>query len=125
MTLKKGEEEDIIYGRTDNGKDNTLINTIRSLKLNTRSEFPIVRYTCDYMAIGSLVNGLDEKRNNWTTASIPELTLWCCPDALTTTIMFGKNKSAERINLSFSTEFRSRKEIINSVKINDNTAIKI
>ena len=123
--LKKGEEEDIIYGRTEDGKDITLLNTIRSLKLNTRAEFPIVRYTCDFMVIGTHVNGLDEKRNYWATARIPELTLWCYPDALTTTMLFGKNKSVERINLSFSTAFRSRKDIINSVKVTENTVIKI
>lgn len=123
--LTKKEEEEIIYGRTAEGKDITLTNNIRSLKLNTNADFPIVRYICDYMVIGSHVKDLDEKRQYWATVRIPELTRWCHPDALTTTMLYGKNKSVDRINVSFSTKFRSRNDIISSVDVNDNTAIQI
>ena len=118
-------DEAIIYGRTADGKDITLLNNFRSLKINTGADFPLVRYTCNFMVIGSHVKGLDEKRNYWATARIPELTLWCQPEALTTTMLFGKNKSTERINVSFSTEFRSRKDVISRIKVSDNTAINI
>ena len=119
------DDETIIYGRTADGKDIALLNNFRSLKINSCADFPIVRYTCDFMVIGSHVKGLDEKRNYWGTARIPELTLWCQPEALTTSMFFGKNKSVVRMNVSFSTEFRSRKDVISRVKVNENTAINI
>lgn len=118
-------DEDIIYGRTAEGKDITLLNNFRSLKINTGADFPIVRYTCNFMVIGSHVKGLDDKRNYWATVRIPELTLWCQPEALTTTMLFGRNKSTERINVSFSTEFRSRKDVISRVNVSENTAVNI
>lgn len=118
-------DEDIIYGRTADGKEIALLNNFRSLKINSGADFPIVRFTCNFMVIGSHVKGLDDKRNYWATARIPELTLWCQPEALTTTMLSGKNKSIERINVSFSTEFRSRKDVISRVKVNENTTINI
>ena len=119
------DQEDVIYGKTAESKEITLLNNIRSLKLNFSADFPIVRYTCNYMVIGKHVKGLDEKRSYWATARIPELSLWCQPKAITTTFQFDKNNNSKMINLSFSTEFRSRKDIINSVKVNENTTVKI
>ena len=119
------DQEDVICGRTSDGKDITLINNIRWLKINSGADFPLVRYTCNFMVIGKHVKGLDEKRSYWATARIPELTYWCQPEAITTTMFFDKNNNSKMANISFSTEFRSRKDIINSVKIDDNTAIKI
>lgn len=43
--LTKREEEPVIFGRTAEGKDITLINSIRSLKINSGADFPLVRYT--------------------------------------------------------------------------------
>lgn len=124
--FNKRDEEEIIYGRTEDGKDVTLINNIRALKVNFSADFPIVRYTCNFMVIGRHIKGLDEKRNYWATARMPELTLWSPPGALTTTLLFGKNKdSVDHVCLSFSTEYRSRKNIICHVNVNDNTSIKI
>ena len=118
-------QEDVIYGRTADGKEITLINNIRSLKINSSADFPLVRYSCNFMVIGKHVKGLDEKRSYWATARIPELSFWCQPEAITTTMFFDKNNNWKMTNLSFSTEFRSRKNIISNVKINENTTIKI
>lgn len=123
--FKESIQEDIIYGRTADGRDITLINNIRSLKINSGADFPLVRYTCNFMVIGKHVKGLDEKSSYWATARIPELSYWCQPEAITTTMFFDKNNNSKMTNISFSTEFRSRKDIINSVKVDDNTAIKI
>lgn len=125
VMLTGNDQENVIYGKTAENKEITLINNIRSLKINSSADFPIVRYTCNYMMIGKHVKGLDEKRSYWATARIPELTLWCQPGAITTTTSFDKNNNSTMTNLSFSTEFRSRKDIINSVKVNENTAVKI
>ena len=119
------DQEDIIYGKTAEGQVITLINNIRSLKLNFSADFPIVKYTCNYMLIGLHVKGLDEKRNFWATARIPELSYWCQPEAITTTMFFDKNHNSQMTNLSFNTEFRSRKDIIKSVRVNENTTVKI
>lgn len=123
--LTGNDQEDIIYGKTAENMEITLINNIRALKLNFSADFPIVRYTCNYMVIGKHVKGLDEKRSYWATARIPELTYWCQPGAITTTMFFDKNNNSTMTNLSFSTEFRSRKDILNSVKVNENTTVKI
>lgn len=119
------DEEDIIYGKTAESKEITLINNIRSLSLNFSADFPIVRYTCNYMVIGKHVEGLDEKCSYWATARIPELSNWCQPEAITTTMFFDKNHNSTMTNLSFSTKFRSRKDIINNVEVNENTTVKI
>lgn len=119
------DEEDIIYGKTAESKEITLINNIRSLSLNFSADFPIVRYTCNYMVIGQHVEGLDEKRSYWATARIPELSYWCQPEAITTTMFFDKNHNSTMTNLAFSTKFRSMKDIINSVGVNENTTVKI
>lgn len=123
--LSKKEEEPVIFGRTADGKNVTLINNIRSLKINSGADFPLVRYTCNFMVIGKHVKSMDEKRNYWATARIPALSLWCQPGALTTTMFFDKKKSINHVNLSFSTEFRSRKDVISHVKVDGNTGIKI
>lgn len=123
--FKENSQTDIIYGRTADGKDISLINNIRSLRINSDADFPLVCYTCNYMVIGKHVKGLDEKRNYWATTRIPELSYWCQPEAITTTMFFDKNNNSNMTNISFSTEFRSRKDIINSVKVDNNTTIKI
>jgi hypothetical protein len=123
--LTGNDQEDIIYGKTAENKEITLINNIRALKLNFSADFPIVRYTCNYMVIGKHVKGLDEKRSYWATVRIPELTYWCQPGAITTTMFFDKKNNSKMINMSFSTEFRSRKDILNSIKVNENTSVKI
>ena len=126
LTILNGnDQEDVIYGKTAENKEITLLNNIRSLKLNFSADFPIVRYTCNYMVIGKHVKGLEEKSSYWATARIPELSYWCQPEAITTTMFFDKNSNSKMTNLSFSTEFRSRKDIINNVNVNENTAVKI
>lgn len=119
------DQEDIIYGKTAENSEITLINNIRSLEINLSADFPVVRYTCNYMVMGKHVKGLDEKRSYWATARIPELSYWCQPGAITTTRLFDKNHNSTMTNLSFGTEFRSRKDIINSVEVNENTTVKI
>lgn len=123
--LTKKKEEPIILGRSADGKDIALINNIQSFKINSGVDFPLVRYTCNFMIIGKHVKSLDEKHHYWATARIPELSLWCQPGALTTTMVFGKNRSVDHVNLSFSTEFRSRKNVVSHVKVDENTGIKV
>jgi len=110
--LTGNNQEDIVYGKTAENKEITLINNFRSLSLNFSADFPIVRYTCNYMVIGKHVEGLDEKRSYWATARIPELSFWCQPEAITTTMYFDKDHNSTMTNLAFSTKFRSKKDII-------------
>ena len=123
--LDENDEEDIIYGKTAENKEITLIDNFRSLKINFSADFPIVRYTCSYMVIGKHVKGLDEKRSYWAKARIPELSFWCQPMAIATTMTFDKNNNSKMINMSFSAEFRSRKNDIISVKVNGDTTVKV
>lgn len=123
--LNEKGHEDLIYGKTAENDEITLIDNYRSLKINFSADFPIVRYTCNYMLIGKHVKGMDEKRSYWAKARIPELSYWCQPGAIATTMSFDKNNNTKMINMSFSAEYRSRKNDLISVKVNENTAVKI
>lgn len=121
----RSDKEDVIYGKTEDAKEITLLQSFRSLQLNTSAEFPIVRYTSSYMIIGKFIKGLDEKCHYSVTASIPELSLWCQPNALHSLMMFDKNENSNRIEISFSTDFQNKNTTINSTAIDTNTTIRI
>lgn len=123
--FRRSDKEDIIYGKTEDANEITLLQSFRSLQLNTSAEFPIVRYTSSYMIIGKFIKGLDEKCQYSATASIPELSLWCQPNALHTLMMFDKKENSNRIEISFSTDFQNKDITINSTAIDTNTTIKI
>ncbi len=123
--FNKSVTEDIIYGKTDDAKEITLLQSFRSLQLNFDAEFPIVRYTSSCMIIGKFINSLDEKCQYSLIASIPELSLWCQPNALHSLMRFDKKGNSNRIELSFSTGFQSKETTIDSTAIDSNTTIKI
>ena len=123
--LQDRDQEELIYGTTSDSKDITLLNSFRSLKVNFHADFPIVRYTSDYMIIGKHVKGLDEKRNYWATVNIPELTYWCRPNVLKTTLSYDKNDMISGITVSFSTKHGSQEDVISRVKINETTSIAV
>lgn len=117
-------EEHLIYGNTSDAKAITLVKCSKFPFLNFSAGFPIVRYRCDYLLIGKHIGGLDEKRQYSANIRIPELSYWCHPEALQTSLSFDKNsKQINQICISFHTKHENNKDIICNVQVNDNTSI--
>lgn len=123
--FKNDKEETVIYGKTSDAKEVTLLQSFRSFQLHSDAEFPIIRYTSMYMIIGKHIKSLDEKCQYYAIAEIPELSFWCQPNALKTVFLYDKKGNSKQISLSFSPIFRNKADIIDSTKINENTIFKI
>lgn len=124
--FNNNKEETIIYGKTSDAKEVSLLQSYySSFDLNTNADFPIVQYTSRFMIIGRHIKSLDEKYQYDAIVEIPELSLWCQPNALKTTFLFDKEGDIKQMNLSINTSFPNNADIINSTKINENTTIRI
>lgn len=122
--FKDNKEETILYGKTSDAKDITLIQCRQSFSLNLSARFPILRFTCDYMIVGKHILGLDEKCQYWAMVRIPELTYWCHPEAIGLNYLNGDGeKDISRIALSFNIKYRDEENIIDEVQIDENTSI--
>ena len=107
------KEESVIYGKTSDAKEITLLQCFQYSSVNFNADFPIVRYNCNYMLIDKHIDSLDERCQYRVRIRMPELTYWCHPGALTTTILFDKNdKKATQTSISFSTKIGSDDNII-------------
>lgn len=122
--FKDNKEETILYGKTSDAKDITLLQCRQSYSLNFSARFPILRFTCDYMIVGKHILGLDEKCQYWAMVRIPELTCWCHPEAIGLNYLNGDGeKDISRIALSFNIKYRDEENIIDEVQIDENTSI--
>lgn len=114
-----------IYGNTSEAEEITLFECFKSSKFNFSADFPIVKYTCRYMAIGKHINGLDEKGQYKASIRIPELTHWCYPDALETSHKCDKESGERKLYISFRYQYKNNENIINEVQVDENTTIRI
>lgn len=114
-----GNEEPIIYGKTSDAKEISLVNCSQYSSLNFSADFPIVQYNCDYMIIGKHINGLDEKCEYWADVEIPELSYWCHPEAIEI------KETINKIELSISRSQNNDINTIEDVQIDENTSICI
>ncbi len=114
----KETSENVIYGRTSDSKDITLLQVYKKAKFNWTAGFAMVEYTCKYMIIGKHIKGLDEQCNYWANAIIPELSVWCPFNA----ISFSTEN--EKTDISFQTNGKNS-YVLNKTAINDNTNISI
>ena len=122
--FKDNKEETILYGKTSDAKDITLIQCRQSFSLNFSARFPILRFTCDYMIVGKHILGLNEKCQYWAMVRIPELTYWCHPEAIGLNYLNGDGeKDISRIALSFNIKYSDEENIIDEVQIDENTSI--
>lgn len=113
------KDEPIIYGKTSDAKEVSLVNCFQYSSLNFSADFPIVRYNCDYMIIGKHINGLDEKCKYWANIEIPELSFWCPPKAIEI------KETINKIELSISRFQNNDTNTIENVQIDENTSICI
>ncbi|WP_373153522.1 hypothetical protein [Bacteroides uniformis] len=121
-TLLNENSEDIIHGLTSDSKELTLVNCHSFGSLNFSCPFPIMKYSCQFLIIGKHLNEFKQKCFYKAYITIPELSYWCSPCALKTTISIDKDDN----DISTTTiSFKSKSVLINSVPIDDNTTIKI
>ena len=81
-----------------------------------------MKYSCQFLIIGKHLDEFKQKCFYKAYITIPELSYWCSPCALTTTISIDKDDN----DISTTTiSFKSKSVLINSVSIDDNTTIKI
>lgn len=122
--LFSNKKEPVIYGKTSDAKDISLLQCYQSSSINFAAEFPMVRYTCNYMLIGKYIDSLNQECQYSVQFRIPELSYWCHPAAIKSTIIFDKEEQKNRqVCLSFNSEYQSKNDIISSVDINEETTI--
>lgn len=124
--FKNSNEETVIYGKTSDAKNITLLKCYPYSSLNFSAGFPIVRFSCDYMIVGRHVTGIEEKSQYWAMARIPELTYWCHPEAIEMTLWNADGEEEfSRISFSCNTKNRDKEDVIKEVQINSNTSITL
>lgn len=117
--------ESVIYGKTSDAKNISLIQCSRSNNsLNFSAGFPITKYNCRYMIIGKHITSLDDKSRYFANFTIPELSVWCCPNSIKYSYKLNnKTRNITDINISFNVAYRNHSAIVNTVNVNENTSI--
>lgn len=125
-TFKNSNEETVIYGKTSDANNITLLQCHPYSSLNFSAGFPIVRFSCEYMIVGRHVTGIEEKHQYWAMVRIPELTYWCHPEAIEMTLWNADGEDEfSRISFSCNTKYRDKEDVIKEVQINSNTSIAL
>lgn len=115
------KSEKVIYGKTPNSKNITLINCSAYGSLNFSCPFPIIKYTCQFIIIGSHIEDIEQKKFFKACISLPLLSQWCPPCALSNTVYFDQNNKIGTTTIAFNTNQKS----LNSTAIDDNTTVNI
>ena len=98
------EEEGVIFGYSSDAKDISLLNCYPSGgNLNFSCRFPIQRYRCQHLIIGTHIETLDNPLFFKTQIEIPYLSLWATPNSIETTTFFNE-KQIEKYCISFKPE---------------------
>lgn len=117
-------QEMIILGATSDAKDITLINNFRSISLNFSAQFPIIRYSCQYLIVGGHINGLDDARFFKSVVRLPLLGEWCPPSQIHTPIFQGKDEQGNK-GQSVTIQFSTQKDQMAHIDIDSNTTLTI
>ncbi len=115
------KQENTIFGVTSDSKKVTLLNCSAYGILNLSCSFPIIKYTCQYLLIGDHIETLEQDRYFKVYVKFPLLSLWCTPNALTTSMTSCDTQKIETINISFNTNC----DILSSVLIDENTQLNL
>lgn len=98
------EEECAILGFSSDAKEISLINCYPSGgNLNFSCRFPIQRYKCQHLIIGTHVTTLDSPLFFKAQIEIPYLSLWATPNSIENTMSLNE-KHIEKYCISFKTE---------------------
>lgn len=94
-------DENVIFGVSSDAKEISLINCYTSGgSFNFNCPFPIQRYNCQHLVIGSHVACLDTDCFFEAQINIPYLSLWATPNSISKSISLNK-KQIQKINISF------------------------
>lgn len=109
------EEECAILGYSSDAKEISHINCYPSGgNLNLSCRFPIQRYNCQHLIIGTHVTSLDIPRFFKALINIPYLSLWATPNSIENTMLFEENQ----IN-KYCISFKAEKKHIDAVDLGD------
>lgn len=98
------EEECVILGFSSDAKEISLLKCYPSGgNLNFSCKFPIQRYKCQHLIIGTHITTLESPLFFKTQIEIPYLSLWSTPNSIETIISFNE-KQVEKYCISFKTE---------------------
>ena len=113
------KHENIIYGLTSESKKVTLVNCSAYGSLNSSCPFPIQKYACQYLIIGTHIDDIEQCKFFKADVEYPLLSNWCNPCAIYTSLRWTENGKIDGINISFN----SNREHIDSVCIDDRTQL--
>ena len=113
------QQEPIIYGKTSDAKEITLLQCFQNVKINLSADFPIISYTCNFMIVGKLIADFDEKCQYTARVRIPELTYWCHPQTIDINFPNAEDPS-DNMTISVNTH-QTLNDI--EVKVDDKTSI--
>lgn len=109
------EEECAILGYSSDAKEISLINCYPSGgSVNFSCGFPIQRYNCQHLIIGTHITSLDAPCFVKTLINIPYLSLWAIPNSIENKLFF-KEKHIDKYCISF----RAQENHIDAVEFGD------
>lgn len=109
------KEECAILGNSSDAKEISLINCYPSGgNLNFNCRFPIQRYNCQHLIIGTHITSLDTPCFFKTLINIPYLSLWATPNSIESTMHFEENQ----IN-KYCISFKAEEKHIDAVDFGD------
>lgn len=98
------KDENVILGFSSDAKEISLINCYTlGGSLNFNCQFPIQRYNCQHLVIGTHITSLDCPQFFKTQINIPFLSLWATPNSIEKTV-FLKDKQVEKCSIAFNAE---------------------
>ena len=98
------EEEYAILGHSSDAKEISLINCYPSGgNLNFSCKFPIQRYNCQHLIIGTHITSLDTPCFFKALINVPYLSLWATPNSIENTMLF-EEKQINKYCISFRAE---------------------
>ena len=113
--------ESIIHGISSDSKKITLINCNPFGSLNLNCRFPITKYNCSLLIIGTHIEDYYQKRFFKAKVVIPELNDWCPPSVFRNEALYSNNDKISSFSISFDPEGKT----VNNTLIDDNTEIKL
>ena len=109
------EEECAILGYSSDAKEISLINCYPSGgNLNLSCRFPIQRYNCQHLIIGTHITSLDTPSFFKALINIPYLSLWATPNSIENTMLFEENQIKK-----YCISFKAEKKHIDAVDLGD------